>query len=298
MDHTRTRTSVRTYNPNVRVANWNEELCMEEDMLKDFLGKQENGTLLIQRTQALNQVLLAKTNLSTGKEVNFNDTVMIVNPGREGLKPDGDKQMENLPRKLLEGRQCSSISLNVDTWPEGGFDTLVKSVINLTGSCNTESSCNRNTFQIVKINNQSGNDDPDAEPQPLCYGDQFAFRSSLDKNLYIFSDRIRLGGMSQSKSGNSSVELVPLSENSNGNIPYGAQWTIESFDPNLRMEHEGLPINRNEPIIIKHCATGQCLAAIEKGTVRTPFGRENELGVRTYYNSHKAEMDNNYWFLK
>merc|ERR1712188_104824 len=100
--------------------------------------------------------------------------------------------------------------------------------------------------------------------------------------------------MSQSKSGIPKIELVPIKDN----ISYGAEWTIESFDPNLRMEHEGLPVNRNEPIIIKHCATGQCLGAIEKGTVRTPFGREDELGVRTYYNSHKAEMDNNYWFLK
>lgn len=285
------RTSVRTYNPNVRVANWNEELCMEEDMLKDFLGKQEAGTLLIQRTQALNQILLAKTTLANGKTINFGDNVMIVNPGREGLKPDGDKQLENLPRKLLEGRRCSSISLNIDVWPEGGFDTLVESVINLTGANNTESSCTRNTFEIVKIS--SNNNTTDQEP--LRYGDRFAFRSALHKNLYIFSDRIRLGGMSQSKSGIPKIELVPIKD---GNISYGAQWVIESFDPNLRMEHEGLVVNRNEPIIIKHCATGQCLSAIEKGTVRTPFGRECELGVMTYMNSHKAETDNNYWILK
>ena len=63
------------------------------------------------------------------------------------------------------------------------------------------------------------------------------------------------------------------------------------------MEHEGLAVQKNVPVVIKHCATGQNLAAIEKSTIRTPFGREIELGVRTYFNSHKAETDNNYWIF-
>ena len=51
------------YNPNVRVGNWNEEICFEEDILKDFLEKQESGSLLIQRTQALMNTLLEKVEL-------------------------------------------------------------------------------------------------------------------------------------------------------------------------------------------------------------------------------------------
>ena len=30
---------------------------------------------------------------------------------------------------------------------------------------------------------------------------------------------------------------------------------------------------------------------------RTPFGREYELSVHTYLDSHKAEEDNNHWML-
>ena len=59
------------YNPNVRVGNWNEEICFEEDILKDFLEKQESGSLLIQRTQALMNTLLEKVEL--GKEGNDED---------------------------------------------------------------------------------------------------------------------------------------------------------------------------------------------------------------------------------
>lgn len=284
-------TTVRTYNPNVRVANWNEELCLEEDILKDFLGKQEAGTLLIQRSQALMQTLLAKTELTKNEDdiVTHGSNIMIINPGRQGLNPEteGGKKAEDLPKKLLAGRNCSSISLNVDAWPTGGLETLVKSNISLSGGANTEVSCVRNTFKIQKIS--GGGDDDNV----LRYGDKFSLKSALDENLYIFADRIRLGDSSQSKTGISPVELVPVT----GSANYGSQWIIESFDPLLRMEHEGMPVKKGEPVIIKHCSTGQNLAAIEKSTVRTPFGREIELGVRTYFNSHKAEMDNNYWIF-
>ena len=50
--------SVRTYNPSVRVGNWNEDLCLEEDLLKDFLDKKEKGELLIQKTTNLLQTIL------------------------------------------------------------------------------------------------------------------------------------------------------------------------------------------------------------------------------------------------
>ena len=45
--------SVRTYNPSVRVGNWNEDLCLEEDLLKDFLEKKESGELLIYKSNNL-----------------------------------------------------------------------------------------------------------------------------------------------------------------------------------------------------------------------------------------------------
>lgn len=284
------KTTVRTYNPNVRVANWNEELCLEEDILKDFLAKQDAGTLLIQRSQALMQTLLAKTELSQDEsnQIKFGDKIMLVNPGREGLKNlENDKQMENLPKKLSSGRNCCAVSLNVDQWPTGGLENLVQQNIKLSGGKNTDVSCIRNSFELVKLDQNTDN--------ILRYGDKFALKSVLNENLFIFADQIRLGGTSKSRSSISPVDAVPMES---GKISFGAYWIVESFDPMLRMEHEGLPVTKNEPVILKHCATGQRLAVIEKGGVRTPFGKENELGCNTYYNSHKAEMDNNYWLFK
>ena len=52
--------NTRTYNPSVRVGNWSEDLCLEEDLLKDFLEKKDNGLLMIQKTHNfLNTVMKA-----------------------------------------------------------------------------------------------------------------------------------------------------------------------------------------------------------------------------------------------
>lgn len=52
--------NTRTYNPSVRVGNWIEDLCLEEDLLKDFLEKKDNGLLMIQKTHNfLNTVMKA-----------------------------------------------------------------------------------------------------------------------------------------------------------------------------------------------------------------------------------------------
>ena len=52
--------SVRTYNPSVRVGNWIEDLCLEEDLLKDFLSKKDNGELMIQKTHNFLNTVLKK----------------------------------------------------------------------------------------------------------------------------------------------------------------------------------------------------------------------------------------------
>jgi len=288
--------ATRTYNPNVRVGNWNEEICLEDDMLKDFLEKQEAGTLLIQRTQSLMQTLLQKTELKSDSSVTVGENVMLINPGRNGIVTGDDKQMQNMPRQFLNGRDGHSMSVNVDEWPVGGLQTLVQQPMALAGASNTESPCVRNTFKIVSTSKNAG--------EALTYGDKFVLQSVLgegeiNENLYVFTDRLRLGqsGAANRKlSGVAPVQLVSYSPNEK--IPYGAYFSVECFDPLLRMEHEGLPVPKNSPILLKHCSTGQHLAVLDDSSFRTPFGSECTIGAKTYFNSHKAEQDNNYWLFK
>merc|ERR1712136_367242 len=80
---------IRTYNPSVRVGNWNEDICLEEDLLKDFLGKKERGELLIQKTNNLLSTILKEVSLSVSTDgfIHFGDTCMLVNPGQENTPP-------------------------------------------------------------------------------------------------------------------------------------------------------------------------------------------------------------------
>lgn len=106
MSGTLPNTTTRTYNPNVRVGNWNEEICLDEDRLKDFLDKQQSGTLLIQRTQKLMHTMLAKTERQEGDTVVYGGNNILVNPGREGINSD-DRQIREMPRELLAGRKST-----------------------------------------------------------------------------------------------------------------------------------------------------------------------------------------------
>ena len=54
--------SARTYNPSVRVGNWIEDICLEEDLLKDFLDKKDKGQLTIQKTHNFLNTVLKKVN--------------------------------------------------------------------------------------------------------------------------------------------------------------------------------------------------------------------------------------------
>jgi hypothetical protein len=75
---------IRTYNPQVRVGNWNEDVCLEEDLMKDFLERKDNGTLLIQKKAKLRESYLAEVELTESKDgyIHFGDKVMIMNKGK------------------------------------------------------------------------------------------------------------------------------------------------------------------------------------------------------------------------
>ena len=74
--------TTRTYNPSVRVGNWNEDIQLEEATLKEFLERRERGELLTQKSSSMTQSLNASSSLSIARDgkVHFGDTVMLVNP--------------------------------------------------------------------------------------------------------------------------------------------------------------------------------------------------------------------------
>ncbi|XP_070256512.1 cilia- and flagella-associated protein 161 isoform X3 [Myotis yumanensis] len=78
------------YGPGVRMGNWNEDIYLEEEIMKDFLEKRDKGQLLIQRNRRLKSHLLRPMQLSVTEDgyVHFGDSVMLVNPDHPEVQAD------------------------------------------------------------------------------------------------------------------------------------------------------------------------------------------------------------------
>lgn len=268
--------SVRTYNPSVRVGNWNEDIQLEEDTLKDFLEKRENGELLYQKRSKLQQALFDRLDLSISRDgyVHFGDKVNLRCQGARDktkyfghIEPRVDSQLAVSPpvQKILEAKK-------------------------LEGPCNSASSREleanlRNTFVI-----KSADGVPNG--QPLRFGQTF-YLCTLENeggDLFLSSDRATI---TKSAARSRHQEVTFVSEPS-----FLTEWQILHLNPQLRLEYEGIAVPANTNVIVNHKYTNHDLAVEEDFSLRTPFGtREYEVSSHTYLDSHRAEKEVNHWMI-
>lgn len=266
--------SVRTYNPSVRVGNWNEDVCLEEDLLKDYLDKREKGELLIQKTHNLMTNILKKVPLtvSTDGFLHFGDSVMLINPGQEDV-PES--------MKLIDVPQApTSLSINMN-------EHKMHTAKQVEGPCDLSSSprlepCARNVFVITSV-------DGTENGQVLRFGQPFAISTTdgYGGALKVFSDHARFN-LNAKKSRKQILQLV---EDTN----YLTTWQVQVLDPRIRLEYEGLPVPSNVKVVVKHNKTGHCLSVEPEFSLRTYFGRECEVAAHTHFDSHRAETFKNHW---
>lgn len=271
--------SIRSYNPSVRVGNWNEDTCLEEDMVKDFLDKKDKGELLIQKASQLRSTILKPTELSVTVDgfVHFGDQVVIMNEA-------ADDQVRTQPG--VEPRQANALSVNMS-------ETKMHEAMKFEGTCSASSSrttnpCVRNTFVITPAK--------DGIPPGtlLTYGQHFRLCTlpGAGGNLVMQSDRVSFHSSAE-KSRKQKISFVDEVQS-----PYLTEWRILCFNPQLRMESEGLPVPANQKIVFNHCKTNEDICVMSNMSVRTPFGREYEIVAYTNLDSHRAEKDDNHWLIK
>lgn len=268
--------SVRTYNPSVRVGNWNEDIQLEEDTLKDFLQKRESGELLYQKRSKLDQTIFKKVELSISRDgcVHFGDKINIRCPGAldktkyfANVDPRADCQLTVLPQinKILYSQKFEAPS-------------------SVTGSKDLTPNL-RSTF-VVKCKDGS------RDGEPLRYGQVF-YLSTMDNeggNLYLHSDRVTLH-KSTNKSRHQEVSLA-------AEPSQYTEWQILHLKPKLRFEYEGVKVPANDKVIINHVLTNQDLCVEEAICTRTSFGaNEYEITACTMLDSHRAEKEQNHWRL-
>ncbi|XP_029431142.1 cilia- and flagella-associated protein 161 [Rhinatrema bivittatum] len=266
--------SLKTYNPSVRIGNWNEDVYLDEDLLKDFLDKKDKGELLLQKLSNLRRNVLNKIDLSVSTDgfVHFGDVILLINP---------DKFRESL---------CNSYSLYDSVSLSANPDEVtLHTKVSLESPCAVTASKNvnpyaRNSFVITSV---------DGSPlgEPLRYGQNFALRTSegFMGQLYLASEQKTF--LRSAKK--SHLQEVNLEEQPS----YLTCWQIAYLDPQLRLEYEGFPVPANKKLLIIHSKTNQCLAVLRKYVLWTFFGKEFEVTAHTYMNSHRVEEDLNHWIL-
>ncbi|XP_062998406.1 cilia- and flagella-associated protein 161 [Elgaria multicarinata webbii] len=275
MFNKRTSTSGRDYSPGVLIGNWNEDVSLEEDCLKDFLYRRERGELLIQRSKKLKETLYKKEQLSISKDgfIHFGDTVLLVSP-------DNNKSpMENLP--AVSGNL--SLAVNPD---EASVHTSAKLPVPCGLSAfRSVTPIGRNAFRILSTEGE-------AMGEPVRFGQNFGLGTTggfPERMLFLASDHKTF----VNKAKKSSLQSVFMTDE----LSYLASWQATFLDPQYRMEYEGFPVPSNSKILIIHSHTNQGLAVPRNFWIWTYFGKEYEVNCHTYLDSHKAEEDKNYWVV-
>nr|XP_008273513.1 cilia- and flagella-associated protein 161 isoform X1 [Oryctolagus cuniculus] len=261
------------YGPRVRMGNWNEDVYLEEERMKDFLEKRAKGQLLIQRNRRLKRNLLRPMQLSVSEDgyIHFGDNVMLVNPDHPETEAElvlaGDLSLCMTPDEI---RAHLSDELEV---PCG------------LSAAQTRTPVGRNTFAILSAGG-------DAAGQVLRYGQDFCLgmAGGFDNTmLYLSSDHRTL--LKSSK--RSWLQEVTLTDD----VSHLNCWQATFLDPQLRLEYEGCPIPANTRILIIHRHTNRALAAHRHLFLSTYFGREAEVVAHTYLDSHRVEKPKNHWML-
>lgn len=82
----------------------------------------------------------------------------------------------------------------------------------------------------------------------------------------------------------SRLQEVSVTSNLNPNT----LWVIEHIDPKLRFDAVGEPVESGQPILIKHCITGQWLAS-DNVTYINDFGKEFEVYSKSWLTHNKTQ---------
>lgn len=267
--------SIRTYNPSVRVGNWNEDIQLEEDTLKHFLEKRDRGELLIQKTHDLKSSMGAPIGLSVSQDfcIHFGDKLMVK---CSAAKDQAQHFSGQIPR------QACLVSLNLGD-PMAVLEKTVTGPVVATGSFDLSPN-QRTVFCIESV-------DGGRLGAKLTYGEPFYLSTCGESTgkKYLRSDKVTFNRCAR-KSRHQEVSF-------DDEPTYLCQWMVQHKNPVLRLEYEHEPVEANQQLVIVHCKTNNCLAVEDKFVTRTPFGREYELSAHTFLDSHKAEMENNLWML-
>ncbi|XP_069567222.1 cilia- and flagella-associated protein 161 isoform X1 [Brachyistius frenatus] len=258
---------VRTYNSSVKIGNWNEDLCLEEDAKEEYLEKKERGELAAQKVDFLKENILRPVNLSVTNDggLHFGDVIMLVNMGGE----NSERSVVSINADINSLTKTPSPGIQIPCAVSAG-----KSV----------QPCTRTAFIITSV-------DGSPEGSMLRFEQSFALKttSGFARGLYLTSDLQSF----QKYAKKSHLQEVNLDDNAS----FLSWWKVVHFDPQERLEYEDQPVPANVKVVIIHCKTNQALAVLGDRVFWTTYGKEYEVTAHTFLDCYKVEKDNNHWIL-
>ncbi|KAH8337979.1 hypothetical protein KR067_012634 [Drosophila pandora] len=285
-----TDSSSARYQPSVRIGNWVEENCLEEDKLVNFKSRRDRGELLVEKARTLydnfhKEIVLAapKENVLFGAVVQLMPIVMNI----MDLDSDDLNAALSVVINEKEVRHTQTISEDCEL-----------------SVAPSRRPCARNSFRIV-----SG-DDHDRTGETIKYGQKFRMQCMASESdpIMVYSGPKRCDlqqGVNATylsrKHGeeNLNLGLVNLSKCScpDSEVPIAyTNWFCRHVDPKKRFESEGEDIPSNSPLVIVHSTTNRNLAA-ENVLIQTLFGPEFLVSVQNYRNIFKHEIWKNVWMI-
>ncbi|KAL7738349.1 hypothetical protein ACLKA6_006670 [Drosophila palustris] len=257
------------YRSKVRIGNWFEDHCLEEDKMSSFRKMRDRGELLVEKARTLFD--------------NFQKEVQLAAPKHDIMIG------AHLSVVINEHAIRSSQTINEDC--------------ELTVAP-SDHPCVRNSFRIVSGDEQ----DRDGERLKYGQRFRLECVESHDDPILLYSAP-KLSNLSQSistsfnsqKFGEVNLPLGLVHRSKimcpDGDIPKAfTNWFCMHVDPNKRFESEGETLPSNSPLVIVHAATNRNLAA-ENVVIQTLFGPEFLVSVQNYRNVFKREIWKNVWMI-
>ncbi|EDW72030.1 uncharacterized protein Dwil_GK10655 [Drosophila willistoni] len=279
----------RRFRPVVRIGNWFEDHCLEQEKIKHFKKMRDKGELLVEKARTLFDNFHKEIVLAAPKETVIFGAVVQLMPIHLDI--------ENMDTSDL--KPALSVLIN---------ERVVRSSQSINDDCELSVApsgrpCVRNSFRII-----SG-DDTDRTGEHIKFGQRFRLECLETENdpiwLYSAPKQCNLfqsisTTFNSHKHGelNLPLGLVHRSKcGCPGDVPKAyTNWFCINRDPLKRFETDGMPLPSNAPLVIVHAATNKNLAA-ENVAIQTLFGPEFLVSVQNYRNVFKREIWKNVWMI-
>lgn len=249
------------YSCRTMIGNWFEERASHDAIIQKYM---DGNGMDLKSAHVLQQMenIVAPESLSEGKVLFPGDSVLLICHNTKPLMLANDPRRQN---KEYANGCCVSLLSAIAPMRRSVFrivrageqrmsDTGLLKYGTRLGYMFKDEEGVETKMSTISLNNAVGED------VPICYGERVHIQASqeLVKNSDFFGDvgdeKIVLGCPHVFSTAVIPVVVARLTE-----LGRDAEFTIEPYHVSVRLEMEGKPVLFDQPVVLRHCATGQCL---------------------------------------